>query len=86
MVSSMHDAERLMLARKVDAIVRVPNDFSRRLAAGDAQVQLLVHGSEASRALIIRGYVSGALGQWAQRQADRGAVARTGVTGTARSH
>ena len=27
-----------------------PNDFSRRLAAGDAQVQLLVHGSEASRA------------------------------------
>ena len=35
-VSSMHDAERLMLAREVDAIVRIPNDFSRRLSAGDA--------------------------------------------------
>ena len=70
-VSSMHDAERLMLARRVDAIVRVPNDFSRRLAAGDAQVQLLVHGSEASRALIIRGYVSSTIRQWAQRLADR---------------
>ena len=56
-----------MLAREVDAIVQVPGDFSRRLAAGNAQVQLLVHGSEASRALIIRGYVSGALGQWAQQ-------------------
>ena len=70
-VSSMHDAERLMLARRVDAIVRVPNDFSRRLAAGDAQVQLLVHGSEASRALIIRGYVNSTIRQWAQRLADR---------------
>jgi ABC-2 type transport system permease protein len=70
-VSSMHDAERLMLARKVDAIVRVPNDFSRRLAAGNAQIQLLVHGSEASRALIIRSYVTAAIGQWAQRRADR---------------
>jgi ABC-2 type transport system permease protein len=55
----------------VDAIVRVPNDFSRRLAAGNAQVQLLVHGSEASRALIIRSYVAGAIGQWSQRVADR---------------
>ena len=54
-------AERLMLARRVDAIVRIPNDFSRRLAAGDAQVQLLVHGTEASRAIIIRSYVNGAL-------------------------
>jgi ABC-2 type transport system permease protein len=70
-VSSMHDAERLMLARKVDAIVRIPNDFSRRLVARNAQVQLLVHGSEASRALIIRSYVAGAIGQWAQRGADR---------------
>ena len=78
-VTSMHDAQRLMLAREVDAIVQVPGDFSRRLAAGNAQVQLLVHGSEASRALIIRGYVSGALGQWAQRQADRGMAMGTGM-------
>ena len=50
-----------MLARRVDGILRIPNDFSRRLAAGDAQVQLLVHGTEASRAIIIRAYVNGAI-------------------------
>ncbi len=81
-VTSMHDAERLMLAREVDGIVRIPSDFSRRLAAGDAQVQLLVHGSEASRALIIRSYISGAVSQWMQRQADRGATVGTARPGT----
>src|SRR3954454_13625145 len=73
-VTSMHDAERLMLAREVDAIVRVPSDFSRRLSSEGATLQLLVHGSEASRALIIRGYVSRALSQWAERQANRAAT------------
>lgn len=77
MMTSMHDAQRLMLTREVDGIVRIPSDFSRRLAAGDAQMQLLVHGSDANRATIIRGYVSGAVGQWAQRQADRGAAGTT---------
>lgn len=72
-VTSMHDAEQLMLARKVDAIVRVPNDFSRRLSAGQGIVQLVVHGSEASRAMIIRSYVIAAIAQWGQRQADRAA-------------
>ncbi len=81
MMTSMHDARRLMLAREVDAIVRVQSDFSRRLAAGNASVQLLVHGSEASRATIIRSYVNSALARWVQRQADRGTVGIT-VPGT----
>jgi len=75
-VTSMHDAERLMLARKVDAIVRIPSDFSRRLGGEGATLQLLVHGSEASRATIIRSYVSSALAQWVQRQADRAATSK----------
>jgi ABC-2 type transport system permease protein len=57
----------------VDAIVRIPNDFSRRLSAGQAKVQLLVHGTEASRAVIIRSYVITALAQWTQHQGDRAA-------------
>lgn len=81
MVTSMRDAQRLMLAREVDGIVRIPSDFSRRLAEGDAQVQLLLHGSDASRALIIRSYVIGALGQWVQRQADRGGAPGTATVG-----
>ncbi|RSZ40336.1 ABC transporter permease [Variovorax beijingensis] len=75
LLSSMHDAEKLMRERKVDGIVRVPADFSRALAAGNARVQLIVHGADAGRATIIQAYVSGALGQSAVRQADRGGAA-----------
>ncbi|RRH82368.1 ABC transporter permease [Variovorax beijingensis] len=75
LLSSMHDAEALMRERKVDGIVRVPADFSRALAAGNARVQLIVHGADAGRATIIQAYVSGALGQSAVRQADRGGAA-----------
>ncbi|RZL91299.1 MAG: ABC transporter permease [Variovorax sp.] len=75
MLGSMRDAELLMRERKVDGIVRVPVDFSRRLAAGDARIQVIVHGADAGRASIILRYASGALGQAAVRQADR---ARTG--------
>ncbi|KQW55354.1 ABC transporter permease [Variovorax sp. Root411] len=71
LLGSMHDAEELMQERKVDGIVRVPADFSRALAAGNARVQLIVHGSDAGRASIIKAYVSGALAQAGVRQADR---------------
>jgi len=71
LLGSMHDAEELMRERKVDGIVRIPSDFSRALAAGNARVQLIVHGADAGRATIIRAYVSGALAQAAVRQADR---------------
>lgn len=71
MLGSMHEAEQLMRARRVDAVVRVPADFSRRLAAGDGRIQLLVHGADAGRASIILNYASAALGQWAARQAER---------------
>ncbi|SFP57534.1 ABC transporter permease [Variovorax sp. 770b2] len=71
LLGSMHDAEELMRERKVDGIVRIPSDFSRALAAGNARVQLIVHGADAGRATIIQAYVSGALGQAAVRQADR---------------
>jgi len=71
LLGSMHDAEELMRERKVDGIVRIPSDFSRALAAGNARVQLIVHGADAGRATIILAYVSGALAQTAVRQADR---------------
>ncbi|BEP48084.1 MULTISPECIES: ABC transporter permease [Variovorax] len=75
LLGSMRDAEALMRERKVDGIVRVPADFSRALAAGDARVQLIVHGADAGRATIIQAYVSSALAQAALRQADRGGAA-----------
>lgn len=75
LLATMHDAERLMRERKVDGIVRVPADFSRRLAAGDAQLQVLVHGADAARAAIILRYAGGALAQPALTRADRSGVA-----------
>jgi ABC-2 type transport system permease protein len=84
LLGSMHDAEALMRERKVDGIVRVPADFSRALVAGNARVQLIVHGADAGRATIIQAYVSGALGQAAVRQADRGGGAGAAAPSTGR--
>jgi ABC-2 type transport system permease protein len=68
----MAEAQELMLSRQVDGVVRLPSDFARRFAAGDAQIQLLVYGVDANRARIIQGYASAAVGQAAARQAAEG--------------
>jgi ABC-2 type transport system permease protein len=69
---SMPEATELMLNRKIDGIVRVQPDFSRRLQNGDAPVQVLVHGTDANRARIIQAYAQAGIGQWAARQAAEG--------------
>ncbi len=71
-VTSMQMAEDLMLDRKVDSIIRVLPDFSRRLRFGDAQVQVIVHGTDANLARITEGYAQGAVAQWAARRAAEG--------------
>jgi len=80
-LASMHDAELLMRERRIDGIVRVPPDFSRALAAGDAQVQLIVHGADAGRASIIQAYASAGILQALQRRADRGEAPPPGMAG-----
>jgi ABC-2 type transport system permease protein len=70
-VESMNDAQALMASHSVDAIVRVPSDFSSNLSAGRATVQLIVHGVDAATARTIEGYIAGALGQWSAHRADR---------------
>lgn len=78
-VHSMHEAEGLMDAHEVDAILRVPSDFTSALAAGQGRLQLIVHGADAATARVIEGYVGGALAQWSlrtdDREAGRGAAA-----------
>ena len=72
LLTSMPRAQALMLARQVDGIVRIRPDFARHLSLGDAEVQVLVHGTDANRARIIQGYAQGAVSQWAGRQAAEG--------------
>lgn len=71
-MTSMAQARELMLARKVDGIVRIRPDFARHLNLGDAEVQVLLNGTDANRARIIQGYARGAVGQWAARMAAEG--------------
>ena len=78
LLTSWPQAQQLMLSRKVDAIVRIRPDFSRRLALGDAQVQILVHGTDANHARIIQSYAQGAVGQWAARRSAEGKETLTG--------
>jgi len=80
LVTSMPQAEELMLRQEVDGIVRIRPDFARRLARSDAVVQVVVNGTDANRARIIETYAQGALGQWlALRGAAGGGTAASGA-------
>ena len=67
-MTSLQQAEDLMLRRDVDGIVRIREDFERRLNLGNAEIQILLYGADANRARIILGYAQGAIATWeAQR-------------------
>ena len=72
LMTSMPQAQQLMLTRKVDGVVRIRPDFGRQLSLGDAEVQLLVHGVDANHARIIQTYAQGALGQWMAKRTAQG--------------
>jgi ABC-2 type transport system permease protein len=72
LMTSMPLAQQLMLARKIDGIVRIRPDFSRAVSRGDAEVQVLVHGVDANHARIVQSYAKGAIGQWASRRTAQG--------------
>src|SRR4029434_988873 len=63
LLTSMPRAHELMLARQVDGIVRMRPDFARRLGLGDAEVQVLVHGTDANRARIIQSHAPASCNQ-----------------------
>jgi len=70
--TAMPPAERLLLEHRVDGILDIPSDFASRVAAGDAEVQLIVHGGDANRARIIEGYAAGVVGVWSAHMAAEG--------------
>jgi ABC-2 type transport system permease protein len=72
LMTSMAQAEDLILASEVDGIIRIRPDFSRRMRSGDSEVQILAHGRDANRARIIEGYAQAAVGQWTARRLAEG--------------
>jgi ABC-2 type transport system permease protein len=76
---SMHEAQDEMLSGRIDAIVRVPADFARRAALGDAQVQVLVNGIDGNTARIVEAYAEAAVAQSGARLQAEGQA--SGVSG-----
>lgn len=70
---SMDEAVQLLNMQRIDAIIRLQNDFSRRLhSGGQAPVQLIVNGIDANRARLIQGYVHAVVWEWAMQRRARG--------------
>ncbi len=63
-VTSMQEAEKLMQQCQVDAIIRVPPDFTQALYAQNAKVQVILYGTDSTTANMVRGYIEAGLAQW----------------------
>ncbi|MEJ2291929.1 MAG: ABC transporter permease [Deinococcales bacterium] len=72
LVRSMPEAEQLMQDGAVTGIARIPADFSRALQSGTAELQVIVHGTDANTARIVEGYAGGAIAQWQAHRGDEG--------------
>ena len=56
-VTSMKEAERLLKSRDVDVILRLPPDFSRRLAQGNAKARAVLYGVNTTTAMSAQAYL-----------------------------
>jgi ABC-2 type transport system permease protein len=76
--TSMKQAEQLMLARKLDSIIRIRGDFGRNVHLGTAEVQILVHGTDANHGRIVQSYAQGAIAEWLVSRTSQGKEAAIG--------
>lgn len=77
-LKSFEEGRRMLESRQADALVYLPGDFSRRLQDGNAQVLVLVQGSDATRASGVSNYLNQALALWGEKQAARNAGLQAG--------
>ena len=70
--ANTREAEQMMMADKINAIVVLRQDFARHLLqSDDAPIQLIVNGVDANSAHIIAGYVRGVWSVWLEHAALR---------------
>lgn len=79
-VNSFQEAEAMLRAHEVDAILAVPPDFSRRLLTGDAHLQLILNGVESTSAMSAQGYVEAGVRAFAAEFAARRGASAGGVS------
>ena len=76
------EAEALLSARRIEAIIDIPQGFERAAARGEAVIGLTIHGVDASAATIIRTYAKAAVALLQEKIALReDGAAMTGVSG-----
>ena len=63
-VTSMYEAVELMDDRKVDAVLKVPSDFSENLYKQKSSIQLILYGVDSSTATTVKGYIEVSIKQW----------------------
>jgi len=62
-------ARQALMARRVDAILHLREDFSKDLRrTGGATIQLIVNGVDANSARIVTGYVNGVYAKWLEHE------------------
>ncbi|MCE5185432.1 MAG: ABC transporter permease [Planctomycetaceae bacterium] len=67
---NMAQAQQQMMQGKVQAIVRLREDFSRQIAEGSqAAVQVIVNGIDANYGRLVLGYIQGAWAKWLEHTA-----------------
>jgi ABC-2 type transport system permease protein len=77
-VHSMAEANTMFLGQRVDGVLRIPSDFTRRWHSGGAEVQILVNGTDANQARIMQVYAQGPVAEWSAAQAGSGAPVLAG--------
>jgi ABC-2 type transport system permease protein len=66
----MHEAIAALNSRRVDAIIHMKQNFSRRVRSPDgAAIQVIVNGIDANNARLVQGYVEGVWAKWLQAEA-----------------
>lgn len=77
-VTSMHLAEDLMDNRKADAIVRIPGNFTEQLKRGNADIQIILWGVDATTARTAGSYIEAGIAQWQALHMQQYLTASTG--------
>jgi len=77
-VHSMAEAKTLVMSRKADGALVIPSDFTRRLHSGEAEIQILVNGTDANEARIMQAYAQGPVAKWSLEQPRSGGSTSAG--------
>lgn len=66
-LSNMKSAQAHLVAQEVDAVLAFSDDFEAQLAKDQAKLQVLVNGTDPTRASVVSAYIQGIVASWASQ-------------------